>query len=87
MSESNLPDYCAQCGTALEQLDHGGRKQCCNGLGYWSTVVPLPEDAFEGQQAVKSPQGDKYLLYVGAVFRWKPGMKKPRAKPNFPKKK
>ena len=79
-----LPDYCAQCGTALDVLDHGARKQCCNGLGYWSHHVTPPDDLIPVLPSVKAPDGTKYYLYSGQEKkRWKPGMKKCKAKPKF----
>lgn len=30
--------YCAECGNKINGI------KCCNGLGYWDKVSPLPQD-------------------------------------------
>lgn len=42
--EAVLSDWCFHCEQPLVRLRHGGLRQCCEGMGYWSTAEPLPRD-------------------------------------------
>lgn len=36
-------EFCMECGNQLEKLNYG-KRQCCNGFGYWCKIVPLSND-------------------------------------------
>jgi hypothetical protein len=59
-----MSDWCAKCGQPLKRLDHGAYAQCCRGVGYLSTVAPLPAD--KRFLAGKNKQG----LYFYPSERW-----------------
>lgn len=37
-------DHCIECSKGLTVLPNGAWLRCCNGLGYWSELQPIPRD-------------------------------------------
>lgn len=36
--------WCGECGEEMRRGDFGTWKSCCNNLGYWANIGPLPRD-------------------------------------------
>jgi hypothetical protein len=69
--------FCAECGNALQQVEFGAWKACCNSAGYWYNAQPFKTDAWWPTKTIKLKYTDSYTFYP--TVKWNP-----TDKPNKP---
>lgn len=66
-----MSDWRFHCEKLLERLSSGGLRQCCEGIGYWSTAEPLPRD---GLMPIVKARGSVTGVIVYLYMRAGPAM-------------